>query len=193
LKQQQQHQKGFLPNCRKEKISCRHSQKFDVESLAVISPTLYPKKIICLYFLFALYPKRGADKRLSHVAFTRTVLGVLLGVVVLAVDALNPVKLFLHVFPTVEPWHIALVCMVLSTYIWISEFKELLYFIVKVFLNSILSIFFRDIEVIGRDRLPRHGPMVSVRRHKRNGTERKEKKPKSILNGIFIILMINHS
>ncbi|KAG7360385.1 acyltransferase [Nitzschia inconspicua] len=102
----------------------------------------------------------GADKRLSHVAFTRTVLGVLLGVIVLAVDTLNPVKLFLHVFPAVEPWHIALVCTVLSTYIWISEFKELLYFIVKVFLNSILSIFFRDIEVIGRDRLPRHGPMI---------------------------------
>jgi hypothetical protein len=99
---------------------------------------------------------------LSHVAFTRTVLGVLLGVVVLAVDALNPVKLFLHVFPAVEPWHIAIVCMILSVYIWISEFKELLYFIVKVFLNSILSIFFRDIEVIGRDRLPRHGPMVSI-------------------------------
>jgi glycerol-3-phosphate O-acyltransferase / dihydroxyacetone phosphate acyltransferase len=79
---------------------------------------------------------------------------------VLAVDALNPVKLFLHVFPAVEPWHVALVCTLLSTYIWISEFKELLYFIVKVFLNSILSIFFRDIEVIGRDRLPRHGPMV---------------------------------
>lgn len=105
--------------------------------------------------------KSGADTRVSHVAFTRTVLGVLLGVIVLAVDTLNPVKLFLHVFPAVEPWHIALVSTLLSIYIWISEFKELLYFIVKVFLNSILSIFFRDIEVIGRDRLPRHGPMVS--------------------------------
>jgi glycerol-3-phosphate O-acyltransferase/dihydroxyacetone phosphate acyltransferase len=84
---------------------------------------------------------------------------------VLAVDALNPIKLFLHVFPAVEPWHIAAVCTILSTYIWISEFKELLYFIVKVFLNSILSIFFRDIEVIGRDRLPRHGPMIFAINH----------------------------
>jgi glycerol-3-phosphate O-acyltransferase/dihydroxyacetone phosphate acyltransferase len=50
-------------------------------------------------------------------------------------------------------------------YIWISEFKELLYFIVKVFLNSILSIFFREIEVIGRDRLPRHGPMIFAINH----------------------------
>jgi len=107
----------------------------------------------------------GVDKRLSNIAFTRTVLGVLLGVVVLALDALNPVKLFLHVFPAVEPWHIVLVCTVLSAYIWISEFKELLYFIVKVFLNSILSIFFRDIEVIGRDRLPRHGPMIFAINH----------------------------
>jgi glycerol-3-phosphate O-acyltransferase/dihydroxyacetone phosphate acyltransferase len=105
------------------------------------------------------------DKKLSNIAFTRTVLGVLLGVTVLAIDGLNPVKLFMHVFPQVQPLHIALFCSFLSLYIWISEFKELLYFIVKVFLNSILSIFFREIEVIGRDRLPRHGPMIFAINH----------------------------
>jgi hypothetical protein len=107
----------------------------------------------------------GADKRVSNVDFTRAVLGVLLGTIVLAVDALNPVKLFLHVFPKVAPWHIAFVCSILSIYVWISEFKELLYYITKVFTNSLLGTFFRDIEVIGRDKLPRHGPMIFAINH----------------------------
>jgi glycerol-3-phosphate O-acyltransferase / dihydroxyacetone phosphate acyltransferase len=66
----------------------------------------------------------------------------------------------MHVFPAVEPWHVALLCSLLSIYIWIAEFKGLIYFMVRVFLNSILSTFFRDIEIIGRDNLPRHGPMI---------------------------------
>jgi glycerol-3-phosphate O-acyltransferase/dihydroxyacetone phosphate acyltransferase len=105
------------------------------------------------------------DKNISNIAFTRTALGVLLGVSVLAVDAFNPVKLFMHVFPDVHPWQIATVCSLLSLYIWISEFRELLYFSCKVFINSILSIFFQSIEVIGRDRLPRHGPMIFTINH----------------------------
>jgi len=87
-------------------------------------------------------------------------LGVLLGLTVLAVDGLNPVKLFIHVFPEVKPWHVATFSTLLSISIWFAEFKALVYFMVRVFLNSILSIFFRDIEIIGRDNLPRHGPMI---------------------------------
>jgi len=49
--------------------------------------------------------------------------------------------------------------------VWVSEFKELLYFGGKIFINSMLSIFFRDIEVIGKDRLPRHGPMILAINH----------------------------
>lgn len=66
----------------------------------------------------------------------------------------------MHVFPAVAPWHVAFVCIALSSYIWIAEFKELLYFSVKIFFHSILSIFFRDVEIVGRDKLPRHGPMI---------------------------------
>lgn len=74
-------------------------------------------------------------------------------------------KIFLHVFPNILPWHIATVCLLLSSYIWISEFKALLYFSVKIFFHSILSIFFRDVEIIGRDKLPRHGPIIFTVNH----------------------------
>jgi glycerol-3-phosphate O-acyltransferase/dihydroxyacetone phosphate acyltransferase len=124
-------------------------------------------RIICYTVIVSLYiyAYSDVDKNISNIAFTRTALGVLLGVSVLAVDAFNPVKLFMHVFPDVHPWQIATVCTLLSTYIWISEFRELLYFSCKVFINSILSIFFQSIEVIGRDRLPRHGPMIFTINH----------------------------
>jgi glycerol-3-phosphate O-acyltransferase/dihydroxyacetone phosphate acyltransferase len=105
------------------------------------------------------------DENISNIAFTRTVLGLLLCVIVLAVDELNPVKLFLHVFPSIRPWHLAAAASISSLYVVVSEFKELLYFATKIFINSMLSIFFRDIEVIGRDRLPRHGPMIFVINH----------------------------
>jgi len=107
----------------------------------------------------------SVDKNISNIAFTRTVLGLLTGVVVLAVDELNPVKLFLHVFPTIQPWQLATVAFLAILYVSVSEFKELLYFGVKIFINSMLSIFFRDIEVLGKDRLPRHGPMIFVINH----------------------------
>jgi len=108
----------------------------------------------------------GADRNVSNnIDFTKTQLGVLLGIIFLAVDAINPVKIFLHVFPAVAPAHVALICIALSTYIWISEFKELLYFSMKIFFHSILSIFFRDVEIVGRDKLPRHGPMIFTINH----------------------------
>jgi len=72
----------------------------------------------------------------------------------------SPIKIFMHVFPAVTPLHITCVSIALSTYIWISEFKELLYFSVKIFFHSIISIFFRDLEIVGRDKLPRHGPII---------------------------------
>jgi len=107
----------------------------------------------------------SVDKNISNIAFTRTVLGLLLCVVVLAVDELNPIKLLLHVFPSLRPWHLAGAAAISSLYVVVSEFKELLYFAVKIFLNSMLSIFFREIEVIGKDRLPRHGPMIFTINH----------------------------
>ena len=110
-------------------------------------------------------PASSVDKNLSNIAFTRTVLGLLFLVIVLAVDELNPVKLFLHVFPSFHPWHLAALAFISGLYVVVSEFKELLYFAVKIFINSMLSIFFRDIEVIGKDRLPRHGPMIFVINH----------------------------
>jgi len=108
---------------------------------------------------------KAPETHLSHVDFTKTQLGVLGGIIVLTVDQINPVKVFLHVFPSVAPWHIVTICMLLSLYIWVTEFKKLLYYSVRIFFHSILSIFFREVEVIGRDKLPRYGPIIFTVNH----------------------------
>jgi len=114
----------------------------------------------------------GVDKNtISNIKYTRSVLGLLGAIIVLSIDTLNPIKLFLHVLHTqlhcegVSAWHIAAIATLCVIYITISEFKELLYFAAKIFINSMLSIFFRDIEVLGKDKLPRHGPMIFVINH----------------------------
>eukprot|EP00545_Synedropsis_sp_CCMP1620_P011222 CAMPEP_0119011040 /NCGR_PEP_ID=MMETSP1176-20130426/5410_1 /TAXON_ID=265551 /ORGANISM="Synedropsis recta cf, Strain CCMP1620" /LENGTH=651 /DNA_ID=CAMNT_0006963799 /DNA_START=183 /DNA_END=2138 /DNA_ORIENTATION=+ len=101
----------------------------------------------------------------SDIDFTKTQLAVFAGILVLAVDSINPVKIFLHVFPTVAPWHVATVTIALMTYVFISEMKALLYFSVKVFFNSIVSIFFRTVDVVGRDNIPPYGPVIFVGNH----------------------------
>ena len=78
----------------------------------------------------------------------------------LAVDTINPVKIVLHVFPFVHPWHVASVCVLLFVYVFIKEMKDLLYFSVKVFFHSILSIFFRDVEIVGVQNIPTFGPCI---------------------------------
>lgn len=84
---------------------------------------------------------------------------------VLAVDAINPVKIFLHVFPSVAPWHIASISILLIVYVFITELKALLFFGVKAFFHSIISIFFREVQVVGRHNIPRNGPVIFTTNH----------------------------
>jgi hypothetical protein len=73
---------------------------------------------------------------------------------------INPVKIFLRVFPALSPWHVAGLCVLLMSYAFISEMKNLVYLGVKIFFHSILSIFFRDVDIIGRENIPQFGPVI---------------------------------
>jgi len=110
-------------------------------------------------------PNNSRHYMVSELDRTKTQLAVFWIVLHLTLDTINPIKIFLHVFPSVQPWQIATTCIVLMIYVFISELKELLYFAVKVFFNSISSILFRSVEVIGRNNIPRHGPVIFVGNH----------------------------
>jgi len=105
------------------------------------------------------------NRLMSELDFARTQLAIFFVVLLLAVDAINPVKIFLHVFPQIAPWHIAILCVGLMLYMFISEMKDLLYFAVKVFFHSILSIFFKSVEVVGLGNIPAYGPVIFTSNH----------------------------
>ena len=46
-----------------------------------------------------------------------------------------------------------------------SNFDEIMYFSVKVFMHSLLSIFFSSVEVLGRQNVPEHGPVIFTGNH----------------------------
>ena len=52
-----------------------------------------------------------------------------------------------------------------SLQIFISEIKELLYFGLKVYFHVLLSIFFREVEIVGRDNIPPYGPVIFTGNH----------------------------
>jgi glycerol-3-phosphate O-acyltransferase/dihydroxyacetone phosphate acyltransferase len=73
--------------------------------------------------------------------------------------------MLLHVFPNVLPWHVALTALLLMLYVFISEMKQMLYFSVKIFFHSILSIFFREVSIVGKQNIPYYGPVIFIGNH----------------------------
>jgi glycerol-3-phosphate O-acyltransferase/dihydroxyacetone phosphate acyltransferase len=116
-------------------------------------------------FLFHFSYNQSLTDLDQHAVVIKTQLAVLAIVLCLAVDTINPVKIFMHVFPQIVPWHIATLCVSIMVYIFVSELKTLLYFAVKVFFHSILSIFFKDVEVVGLQNVPRYGPVIFTGNH----------------------------
>ena len=80
-------------------------------------------------------------------------------------DSLNPVKVLCHVIPGLQQWHLAVLSVGLMIYVFFAQFKQILYFAVTIFYHSILSIFFREVEVIGNKNIPSHGPVIFTINH----------------------------
>ncbi|GMI44200.1 hypothetical protein TrCOL_g3463 [Triparma columacea] len=108
------------------------------------------------------------NRLMSELDATKTQMAVLIVALFLAVDSINPMKIFLHVMTPLlglTNTHVAFICVFLLTYLFMSEAREILYFSVKVFFHSILSIFFKEVEITGLDNIPRDGPVIFVGNH----------------------------
>lgn len=68
---------------------------------------------------------------------TKTQLTVFFVILLLAVDELNPVLIVLHVFPTVQRWHVAAAAVLLMAYVFLTHFKQLVYYTIKTFFHSV--------------------------------------------------------
>ncbi len=110
----------------------------------------------------------GVEKKgtmMSELDYTKAQLAFFYIIVLLSLDVINPVKIFLHVFPAVAPWQVAALSIGCLVYTYIVNMRELLYFSAKVFFHSILSIFFTDIQVVGRENIPEFGPVIFTSNH----------------------------
>jgi len=102
---------------------------------------------------------------MSELDYTKAQLAFFYIIILLSLDVLNPVKIFLHVFPAVAPWHVSSLAIVCLIYTFVVNLRPLLYFAAKVFFHSISSIFFNDIQVIGRQNIPKYGPVIFTSNH----------------------------
>eukprot|EP01038_Epipyxis_sp_PR26KG_P008093 gene8093-10962_t len=84
--------------------------------------------------------------------------------IMLSSDALNPVKLVCGILGIECTWATLLFCFAFVVIISANA-KELIYFMVKVFFHSILSIFFSSMEVLGKQNIPQHGPIIFSGNH----------------------------
>lgn len=105
------------------------------------------------------------NRFMSGLDLARTQIAVYSVIIFMAVDAINPIKILMNVFPFVSPWHIVSVSIVMMIGIFFTQVKELLYSNTKIFFHSILSIFFREVEIIGSHNIPRFGPVIFTINH----------------------------
>ena len=87
-----------------------------------------------------------------------------LALICLSVDDLNPVKNVCSILEINTSW-VALITLGWVLTLIYANLNDLIYFTVKVFLQSIGSIFFSSVEVVGRQNIPEHGPIIFSGNH----------------------------
>ncbi|GAB5034484.1 glycerol-3-phosphate o-acyltransferase [Nannochloropsis oceanica] len=98
-----------------------------------------------------------ADKNQNNLAYG------LIVVILLAIDP-NPVKVIAASLGIPSRWF-AYPCLVMLGHLFLTHSQEFLYDGVRVFFRSILSIFFRQVDIVGIDNIPKHGPVIFSGNH----------------------------
>ena len=81
--------------------------------------------------------------------------------VMLSVDSLNPVKFLIEV-TGINQQYVSFISLLLFIGVLYANAHDLIYFFVKVFFHSVLSIFFTSMEVLGTKNIPQHGQQSTI-------------------------------
>lgn len=84
--------------------------------------------------------------------------------IMLSIDSINPVKVLCSMVYISTTW-IAIFAFLMMTVVFYSNAKELAYFSTKIFFHSILSTFLSSMEVLGKENIPLHGPVIFTANH----------------------------
>ena len=106
----------------------------------------------------------GASLTRSNLRDIRMRLWFCVIVIFLSVPSLNPVKLIGEVIGFPEE-SLGILGGFAFLYIIYANGKDLSYYVLKIFFYNILNIFFSSIEVLGRENIPQHGPVIFSGNH----------------------------
>ncbi|OQS03655.1 glycerol-3-phosphate O-acyltransferase [Thraustotheca clavata] len=82
----------------------------------------------------------------------------------MSMDAINPVKA-LSSFLGIDPYTVGWINLLVLFGVLYNNLSDVLYFCIRIFLNSVLSIFFKSIEIVGKDNIPMDGPVIFTGNH----------------------------
>ena len=111
-------------------------------------------------------PQHGPDQHqlLGERTSTTTHMALSVAVFMMATPSLNPLLLTCEA-TGVPPLVLSTAALGFALHIMWSDFSGIVYYSVRVFLHSILSIFFRSIEVVGTENIPTKGPVIFTGNH----------------------------
>lgn len=87
-------------------------------------------------------------------------------VIMLSIDFINPVKILSGALqmPSVGSY-VAFVAVAFALNLVYANAKDFAYYSTKTFFTSVLNIFFSSIEVLGKENIPKHGPVIFCGNH----------------------------
>ena len=109
-------------------------------------------------------PSRTASTVLQSDESRKTFIVLLVTIIFLALDSLNPVKIIAR-GSGIPEYVVAYPAMVALCYIIYVNINDIVYDFARIFFKSILSIFFKQIDVVGLDNIPPTGPIIFAGNH----------------------------
>ncbi|CAK4203412.1 unnamed protein product [Aphanomyces euteiches] len=85
-------------------------------------------------------------------------------IMLLSIDAINPVKALCSVFE-IDAAVVGYVHFVILIAVVYANFSDVAYFAMQVYLNSVLSIFLKSIEIVGKENVPMTDPVIFTGNH----------------------------
>lgn len=86
---------------------------------------------------------------------------ILCVLIMLSFKQLNPVARVCMLFGTDDTMWVGVLCMFLLFWLVVTDLRNVTYYAGFTFFNSLLSIFFSSIEVIGKEHIPSRGDLAA--------------------------------
>mmetsp|Transcript_19569 Transcript_19569/g.45496 ORF Transcript_19569/g.45496 Transcript_19569/m.45496 type:complete len:707 (+) Transcript_19569:132-2252(+) len=108
----------------------------------------------------------GADERHFKREVAKPLGAISIVIIMLSVDELNPVKILCSYFESVKQSTVATAAFILLTLLVIDQAENLIYWGARLFFRSTLNnIFFKSVEIVGAENIPRKGPIILTGNH----------------------------